>query len=264
MRKGKLVVLAACLLTISLALSLMVLASCKKREPQPPVQGIASAAIAPIPAEKANASSQASMPKVEKSTAKPVVKEPNKTTTPIKPADVNSAAKKVLPPVEKTNMEKLLEENWFWKQIGKEWYGTRVPDVNLTDIDGKHHKISDYRGKDIIVLSFTWWCPGSEAQVKYFMIELRKEISENELGILGIAAQTPYNNDSLEKLKEFIAKYKVNFPVCYITPEATPAPFNSNMNVPCTYFIDRNGVMKLAIQDIITIKDLKRVLKAMQ
>ena len=277
MRKGKVIILVACLLTLSLVISLMLLASCsKKRQPQEPAVGTtkdapktevkkAEAAVEPVESPKINTTGQASKPKVEQQAVKAeTIKEPNKATAAAKTQDANSAAKKVIPAVEKSNLQKLLQENRFWKQVGKDWYGTKIRDVNLTDIDGKTHKISDYKGRDLIVVSFAWWCPGSEAQIKYFMVELRKEISEKELVILGIAAKTTYNNDSIEKLREFIAKYKVNFPVCYIEPEKTPAPFNSNLNVPCSYFINRNGNLMVAIQDIITTKFLKRVLEAMQ
>lgn len=38
------------------------------------------------------------------------------------------------------------------------WYGKMAPDFNLTDITGKYRKLSDYRGKDVMIIFWATWC----------------------------------------------------------------------------------------------------------
>jgi hypothetical protein len=39
-----------------------------------------------------------------------------------------------------------------WDTIFKSWYGKMAPDFNLADIAGKQHRLSDYRGKDVMLV----------------------------------------------------------------------------------------------------------------
>lgn len=155
------------------------------------------------------------------------------------------------------SMKELLEDVFYWKLLLKNSYGKKAPDFVLTDINGKEHKLSDYRGKDVILLSWTVWSPGSRSQID-ILNEIREQISEDKLAILAVCAKT--ERESLEEVKEFAAKRKIKFPIFYAGLDALPTPFDVNQYVPCSYFIEPDGSFKLIAEEIISIKYVKKVL----
>lgn len=157
------------------------------------------------------------------------------------------------------SMKELLDDVFYWKLVAKDWYGKKAPDFALTDINGKEHKLSDYKGKNVIVLSWTMWCPGSQSQVD-FLNEIREQISDDKLAILAVCHKT--DRESLEKVEEFAAKKKLKFPVFYAALDALPSPFDSNQYVPCSYFIEQNGNFKLIVEEIVSIRYIRKILEA--
>jgi peroxiredoxin len=158
-------------------------------------------------------------------------------------------------------MDVLLKDAFQWKLLAKNWYGKWGGDFTLTDINGKVHKLSDYRGKDVIVLSWAVWCPGCQSQIA-ILNDIRERISEDKLAILAICYQTNTGRDTLEIVKEYAAKHKIGFPVFYVALDAVPSPFDTNLFVPASYFIDSRGNLKLAVEDIVSIKYVQKILQA--
>ncbi len=158
-------------------------------------------------------------------------------------------------------MDELLKDAFQWKLLAKNWYGKWAGDFTLTDINGKVHKLSDYRGKDVIVLSWVVWCPGCKSQVA-ILNEMRERTDEDKLAILGVCYQTNTGRDTLEMVKEYAAKHKIGFPVFYVALDAVPSPFDMNLFVPASYFVDSRGNLKLAVEDIVSIKYIQKVLEA--
>ena len=43
--------------------------------------------------------------------------------------------------------------------------GNKVPDFTLNDLDGKPHKLSDFRGTKVVLVFWATWCPDCRAEV---------------------------------------------------------------------------------------------------
>lgn len=156
-------------------------------------------------------------------------------------------------------IEQVLIENGFWETTATDWVGTGVADFNLVDINGKRHKLSDYRDKNVIVFEWATWCPGCKAQIP-ILIDLREKVGEDQLVILAVAIKT--DKDNLENVKDAVQKEKLNFPVFYENQNSLGLPFYVNVFVPCHFFIRPDGTLKAAIAEIITVRDLIRILEA--
>jgi thiol-disulfide isomerase/thioredoxin len=194
------------------------------------------------PAKKTDANNQQAPTKTEK-----------------KPEELSIVAKAILPAEGMSyELKKVIDDTGYWSIVAKELYGQTIPDFTITDIEGKAHKLSDYRGKNVLVFSWAVWCPGCKTQI-YFLNRLRKEYSEDKLAILAIAVKT--ERDNIEMLKEFAAKNEMNYPIFYMDTNAVPMPFNLNMFVPCSYFVNPQGGLKVGLEEIITFKDLKKILE---
>ena len=119
------------------------------------------------------------------------------------------------------------------------WKGVLAPDLMVTTLDGKEIKLSELRGRRVIVDFWATWCPPCVKEIPHF-IQLRNEVPDDELSIVGIS------NEEKGTLEAFIKKKGINYPIA-IAEDDLLAPYSGVQAIPTTFFIDRNGV----IQDIL-------------
>ena len=148
-----------------------------------------------------------------------------------------------------------------WGPAYQSWYGKPAPDFTLTDITGKQHKLSDYRGKDVIIVLWATWCGPCIMEIPH-LIELRNTVSEDKLAILGISCISPRN--TAEMVKNFVEKNKIiNYAVFSPEISSIPTPFNNPTGyIPCSFFIDAEGKIKLATIGLLSLPEMKAILQA--
>jgi len=143
-----------------------------------------------------------------------------------------------------------------WEPAYISWHGKHAPDFTSSDINGKQHKLSDYRGKNVMIIFWATWCRPCLTEIPH-LIELRKTISENELAMLAITNERP------ETVKIFVAKNSMNYTVL-LNRGTLPKPFSNVNAIPSSFFIDPDSRIKLATVGLIPLNDIKAILQARQ
>jgi thiol-disulfide isomerase/thioredoxin len=131
----------------------------------------------------------------------------------------------------------------------------------LTDINGKQHKLSDYRGKDILINFWATWCGPCKIEVPH-LIALRNLVGEDKLVMLAISYKSAYPPETTEKVKAFVEQNKINYTVFSIDPGSMPSPFDRISGIPCSFFIDSEGKIKLATEGLLSLGEIKAILAA--
>ncbi len=185
----------------------------------------------------------------------PVTPEQPKSTT----TDQPSITKADVPP--KINLKDVIKKARGWGPIYKSWYGQQAPDFTLTDITGKGHKLSNYRGKNVMIIFWATWC-GPCVMESSHLIALREIVSKGELAMLAISYITPRPLETPEKVKNFVEKHKLNYTVFSANVNSMPMPFNSITYLPSSFFIDKQGKIKIATTGIMSLRDIKAILEA--
>ena len=152
-------------------------------------------------------------------------------------------------------LEDIIKSAQTWGAAFKPWFGKSAPDFTVTDIEGKEHRLSDYIGKNVLVVFWATWCPPCHKEIPH-LIELRKQISENELGIIAISNEDPGT------IKAFVNSKGINYSVVSITGTMLPNPFSNVSSIPTTFYIDRNGRIKLVAVGLVELDDTQAILKA--
>ena len=125
------------------------------------------------------------------------------------PASPNDVQVQSVPPKEairKIQLQDIVRLRRTWGPILTAWYGEDAPDFTLTDITGKEHKLSDYRGKNVMVLFWATWCGPCVSEIPS-LITLRSITGEDKLVILAIS------NESPNRVKRFVTDRKINYTV---------------------------------------------------
>ncbi len=126
--------------------------------------------------------------------------------------------------------------------------GTESPDFTMTDIQGNETKLSELKGKRVILDFWATWCPPCRKEIPHF-IELRKETEPDKLAIIGIS------DEDIEKLREFATEKKINYTIA--TAGDLPAPYSDITSIPTTFFIDSKGIIQSVFSGYHSLDALK-------
>jgi peroxiredoxin len=182
----------------------------------------------------------------------PVVESPPK---PVKPrADIIASPKK-------TSLNDVIKAARTWTPAYSSSFGQKAPDFTLTDINGKQHTLSDYRGKNVMIIFWATWCTPCIMEIPH-LIALRNLIGEDKLAMLAISYKSIYPPETTEKVKDFVEQNKINYTVFSTDPGTMPSPFSRISGIPCSFFIDSQGRIKLATEGLLSLGEIKAILQA--
>ncbi|EPD52189.1 redoxin domain-containing protein [Paenisporosarcina sp. FSL H8-0542] len=115
--------------------------------------------------------------------------------------------------------------------------GDTAPDFELTTLDGKKVKLSDYQGKKVIVNFWATWCPPCKAEMPHMQNYYEDFAEEENVEILAVNLTS---GDSEEKVNDFVRDYGLTFPIPMDTEGAVGQTFEA-ITIPTSYMIDTKG-----------------------
>jgi len=154
----------------------------------------------------------------------------------------------------KVSLQSVVDGAKTWYPAYEKWHGKSAPDFTLTDIEGNPHKLSDYRGRSVVVVFFATWCGPCKLEVPHLK-ELREALAEDRLAILAVS------NESPALVKSFAQKQGLNYTIL-LSSGGLPAPYSEVRSIPSSLFIDSEGVIKLGTLGIVPTSDAKAILQA--
>jgi len=120
-----------------------------------------------------------------------------------------------------------------------------APDFELTDIQGNTHRLSDYRGKIVIVNFWSCECPHSERADKQIVELLAKW--NGEVVLLSIAAN---QNESAQSVEE--AARSRSLPTVLLDAGHVVADLYEAVTTPHVFVVDKDGSLRYrgAVDDV--------------
>lgn len=112
-----------------------------------------------------------------------------------------------------------------------------APNLKLTDINGNTFKLSDFRGKIVILNFWAVWCPPCRVEIPH-LVTLFDKYKDKGLVILGIALSSGNEKKIREKVKEL----GINYPV--INGDEHPCVrenFWEVRSIPYSYLFNQEG-----------------------
>jgi thiol-disulfide isomerase/thioredoxin len=120
----------------------------------------------------------------------------------------------------------------------------RAPAIDLKDIHGHRVRLSDYRGKVVLVNFWATWCAPCRKEIPD-LIRMQRLYRNKGLRIVGIT----YPPERAAEVRRFARKLKMNYPVVMGT-KSIKASFTSSETLPMTVIIDRAGNVRDVIEGI--------------
>jgi peroxiredoxin len=116
----------------------------------------------------------------------------------------------------------------------QQWVKT-APEFNLQDINGQWVKLSNFKGKVVIVSFWAAWSPESQQQVRD-LNTLNSQYTDGKVVILGISV----DEGGAERIRNFVQANGLLYPIL-IADTGVKSAYGGIGKLPTTLVIDQNG-----------------------
>lgn len=121
--------------------------------------------------------------------------------------------------------------------------GNLAPDFELQTLDGHSMKLSDLRGKRVILNMWASWCPPCRAEMPD-MQSFYEANKDKDFVILGVNLTS--SEQQPENIAKFIDEFGITFPVVLDEKSAVSDRYQV-VSIPTSYMIDSRGIIKQKI-----------------
>jgi len=110
-----------------------------------------------------------------------------------------------------------------------------APDWQLNDVDGKLLRLSDFKGKVVILDFWATWCPPCRREIPGF-VSIQKKYADKGFTVIGVSV----DEQGPSVVKPFMRLLEMNYPVVMGTPKIV-VDYGGIEAIPTTFVIDRQG-----------------------
>lgn len=126
-----------------------------------------------------------------------------------------------------------------------------APDLSLHDLSGQVVSLIDYRGSVVLVNLWATWCPPCREEMPALQ-EFYNRYQNSGFVLIGINQEEPK-----ELVQKFVNEFNLSFPVWLDETYQAEQKFKT-MNLPSSYVIDREGMVRLLWVGGISMDNLEK------
>ena len=132
-----------------------------------------------------------------------------------------------------------------------------APELKLKDIRGRQIRLSDYKGKVVLINFWATWCPPCRVEIPD-LVRLQRSYQSRGLQIIGVT----YPPEKLSEVRRFFRKARINYPVALGSKE-TKRLFTSSETLPMTVVVGKDGTVRDIIEGILLPEEFEQKIKPM-
>ena len=131
----------------------------------------------------------------------------------------------------------------------------KAPPLALKDIRGRTVRLSDYKGRVVLLNFWATWCPPCRAEMPD-LVKMQREYAKQGLQVVGVT----YPPETVSRVRRFARRLGVNYPIALGTKE-TKSLFARTDTLPVTVVIDRDGNIRDTIEGIMLPEEFEQKVK---
>lgn len=130
-----------------------------------------------------------------------------------------------------------------------------APTVVLRDLNGRTVRLTDFKGKVVLLNFWAMWCPPCRAEIPE-LIKWQREFGSKGLQIIGVT----YPPTNRRRVRRFLRASKITYPVL-LGDKKTKALFDTGETLPFSVVIDREGKVRENIEGILLPEEFDEKVK---
>ena len=123
-------------------------------------------------------------------------------------------------------------------QGGPAAVGRTAPDFTTETLDGRRIRLSQYRGKPVLLNFWATWCAPCQDEMP--LIQRASDIYKGQ-GLVVLAVN--YQQTSTSSMQAFLRKVDARFPAVFDPAAQIAGAYGVNVGLPVSVFIDRSGTV---------------------
>jgi thiol-disulfide isomerase/thioredoxin len=143
---------------------------------------------------------------------------------------------------------------WNAEKIKKQLSGKTAPDFTLTDIQGKTIRLSDLKGRTVLLDFWATWCGPCRADAPA-LDKLYQKYGGKELTIIGLSV-----NEERPVVQKFLSEHPHPYTIALTSENEMPRPYQIGV-FPTYIVIDTEGNLVSATEGEKGFSELRRMLK---
>jgi peroxiredoxin len=109
-----------------------------------------------------------------------------------------------------------------------------APGFTLDDSTGAPLKLSNYKGRVVLLDFWATWCHGCKTEIPWY-VEFQNKYKDSGLAVIGVSM----DDDGWKSVKPFLEEHKLNYPV--VIGNQVLGNLYDVSSMPVTLLIDRDG-----------------------
>lgn len=130
-----------------------------------------------------------------------------------------------------------------------------APPLALKDLRGRTLRLSDYRGRVVLLNFWATWCPPCRAEMPE-LIRMQRDYRSRGLRVIGIT----HPPQTRRQVQRFVRRIRVNYTIALGT-KATKVLFHPSETLPLTVVIDREGNIRDVIEGILLPEEFEQKIR---
>ena len=122
----------------------------------------------------------------------------------------------------------------------KPWPGGLPPALALKDLDGRLHRLSDYRGKVVLINFWATWCEPCRDEMPSIQ-ELKKRLEGKPFVVLAVNLDEPES-----RIRKFLSQMKLDFTIL-LDPEKKAAKAWEARILPASFVAGPDGRIRYSL-----------------
>lgn len=122
----------------------------------------------------------------------------------------------------------------------KPWSGGPPPALALKDIDGRPHRLSDYRGKVVLINFWATWCGPCRDEMPSIQ-GLKEKLAGRPFAVLAVNLDEPES-----RIRKFLSQMKVDFTILLDPERKTARAWNARI-LPASFVVGPDGRIRYSL-----------------
>lgn len=128
----------------------------------------------------------------------------------------------------------------------------RAPDFTLRDMNGAPVRLSDFRGKAVVLNFWATWCLPCRREIPWF-IEMQNKYGRQGLQIIGVSM----DDGGRDAVEGFVKRMGINYLILQGDNHAASL-YGGAQVVPKTYYISRDGRVVSSVEGLVNESEVEK------